>query len=527
MPRAFSIEPKTPTNIASLSVEELASVNHSLVRTIADLKRQIEWFQRQLFGCKRERFAPTPDPTQMHLGEVFPVPESVPEARQVVPAHTRRVAKTDLANTEESVPFFDESRVPVETIMVIDAEIKALDVDAYAVIGEKVSYRLAQRPGSYVVLKYVRPLIKRLDTQTLHCPPAPVGVLEGSRADVSLVAGLLIDKFAYHLPLYRQHQRMADGGITVTRPWLTQTGQKAIRLLEPIYDAQLASVVSSRVKAMDETPIKAGKNGHGKMKTGYFWPVYGEADEVCFPFFPTRSHAHVQTVLGLHQTPGSVLISDGYSAYQRYAEKTGLTHAQCWAHARRGFFEAEASDPTGVAEALAQIQTLYTVEEAIRARNLSGADKQLHRLTHSKPRVDVFFEWVDQQFTRHGLTPTHPFVKALGYVRERRAGLEVFLTDPDVPIDTNHLERALRVIPMGRRSWLFCSTELGAKHVGIIQSLIVTCRLHSIDPYTYLVDVLQRVAMHPAARVAELTPRLWKQHFADHPLRSDLYGLPA
>jgi len=74
---------------------------------------------------------------------------------------------------------------------------------------------------------------------------------------------------------------------------------------------------------------------------------------------------------------------------------------------------------------------------------------------------------------------------------------------------------------------LFCSTELGAKHVGIIQSLIVTCRLHGIDPYTDLVDVLQRVAMHPAARMAELTPRLWKQHFADHPMRSDLFGLPA
>ena len=252
MSRACSIEPKTPTNNASLSVEELTALNHSQALTITDLKKQIEWFQRQIFGSKRERFAPIPDLMQMHLGEVFPAPESVPEERQVVPAHTRRVAKTDLANTEESVPFFDESRVPVETIVVIDAEIKALNVDAYAVIGEKVSYRLAQRPGSYVVLKYVRPLIKRLDTQTLHCPPAPIGVLEGSRADVSLVAGLLVDKFAYHLPFYRQHQRMADSGITVTRPWLTQTGQKAIRLLEPIYDAQLASVVSSRVKAMDD-----------------------------------------------------------------------------------------------------------------------------------------------------------------------------------------------------------------------------------------------------------------------------------
>ena len=123
-----------------------------------------------MFGSKRERFAPTPDLMQMHLGEVFPVAEPVPEERQVVPAHTRRVAKTDLANTEESVPFFDGSRVPVETILVIDAEIKALGVDAYAVIGEKVSYRLAQRPGSYVVLKYVRPLIKRSGYPDLTLP---------------------------------------------------------------------------------------------------------------------------------------------------------------------------------------------------------------------------------------------------------------------------------------------------------------------------------------------------------------------
>jgi transposase len=100
-----------------------------------------------------------------------------------------------------------------------------------------------------------------------------------------------------------------------------------------------------------------------------------------------------------------------------------------------------------------------------------------------------------------------------------------YLTDPDVPIDTNHLERALRAIPMGRKNWMFCWTELGAKYVGIMHSLIVTCRLHQIDPYDYLVDVLQRVGQHPARRVDELTPRLWKQLFADTPLRSPLHDL--
>jgi len=137
--------------------------------------------------------------------------------------------------------------------------------------------------------------------------------------------------------------------------------------------------------------------------------------------------------------------------------------------------------------------------------------------------VQVFFDWIDQQIERQGLLPSSPFTQALGYARERRVGLEVFLDDPDVPMDTNHLERALRVIPMGRRNWLFTWTELGAKHVGIIQSLLTTCRLHEISPYDYLVDVLQRIDRHPASRVAELTPRLWKETFAASLLRSDLY----
>ena len=99
-----------------------------------------------------------------------------------------------------------------------------------------------------------------------------------------------------------------------------------------------------------------------------------------------------------------------------------------------------------------------------------------------------------------------------------------------MPLDTNHLERALRPIPMGRKNWMFSWTELGAQHVGIIQSLICTCKLQGIDPYLYLTDVLQRISVHPNKEIAQLTPRLWKQHFADDPMKSDLmidvyYGL--
>jgi hypothetical protein len=141
--------------------------------------------------------------------------------------------------------------------------------------------------------------------------------------------------------------------------------------------------------------------------------------------------------------------------------------------------------------------------------------------------VERFFAWVDEQLASQGLLPSNRLTQALHYARVRREALQVFLNDPEVAPDTNHLERALRVIPMGRRNWLFCWSEVGAEIVGIVQSLIVTCKLHDIDPATYLTDVLQRVGQHPASRVAELTPRLWKKLFADNPLRSDLSTVPA
>jgi hypothetical protein len=111
---------------------------------------------------------------------------------------------------------------------------------------------------------------------------------------------------------------------------------------------------------------------------------------------------------------------------------------------------------------------LYVIDDDIRVRALTGEEKRLHRLTHSKPFVDHFFFWVDWQLHRPDLIPSSPFAKALGYARQRRAGLEVFLSDPDVPMDPNHLERALHVIPMGRKNRFLCSTEVGAKHVGIV-----------------------------------------------------------
>ena len=132
----------------------------------------------------------------------------------------------------------------------------------------------------------MRPVLKRRVTHAIHCPPAPVGVTEGTRADVNFLAGLLVDKFAWHLPLYRQHQRLEDAGITVSSPWLTQLTQRSVGLLEPIYDAQFTSIRASRVKAMDETPVRAGRTERDTMCAAYILAGVRRAQRGVLPVLP-------------------------------------------------------------------------------------------------------------------------------------------------------------------------------------------------------------------------------------------------
>ena len=518
-PRTFSA-----SDVAALSLEKIAKLVNDQSSENAQLRHQLEWFKRQIFGQKSERRLAVSTESQSSLGEEFAAKPPQAAGKQTrVGEHVRVAKPKDESVNDESSLFFDESKVPVETIYLDPVTATGLNEDAFEIISEKVTYRLAQRPGSYVVTKYVRPVLKLRETGQLVSIPAPVGVIKGSRADVSFLAGVVVDKFAYHQPLYRIHRKLADQGFKLSRPWLTQLMQQTIDALIPIFEAQFDSIRRSRVKCMDETPIKAGVASPGKMKAAYFWPIYGELDEICFKFYPDRSAKNVEHALGLSPPDGAVLLTDGYAAYKQYAKKVGLTHAQCWAHTRRKFFDSQDIEPERAKQALDMIGELYVIEAQLREQALTGDAKKVIRQREAKPLVNKFFTWVQKQFDSQGLLPSSPLTKALAYAHERHEGLEAYLNDPDVPIDTNHLERALRAIPMGRKNWLFCWTEAGAEHVGVVQSLITTCRLNDVDPYEYFVDVLQRVKNHPPLQMDELTPRRWKELFAQNPKRSVLH----
>ena len=499
--------------------------NLELKAQVERLSAQVKWFQKQLFGQKSERRIVEQPKEQLYLGEQFCQQTAKEEETRTVRKHERKKRKATSRDGDGEKLFFDPQSVPVEEIRVANPEVSDLSEDEYEVIDQRVSYRLAQQPGSYVILKYVRDVVRiksaPKEEPKISCPPVRDSVFDKSHADVSFLAGLLIDKFMYHLPLYRQHMRLQAVGIHVSRSWLTRLVHRSGDLLEPIFDALAETIRGAPVKLMDETPIKAGQKKKGKMRTAYFWPVMAGKD-IAFFYFDSREHKHVFEALGSTPADGSVIVSDGYKAYAAYAKATGTLNAQCWTHARRNFVNAEESEPKLAKEALDLLRPLWRVEKEIKAKSLGGEAKRLYRVEHSKPVIDRFFEWVSETSRDKALLPSSPLTEALGYVSRRKDSLMLFLTDPEIPLDTNEIERALRVIPMGRKNWLFCWTEIGAKYMGIFHSLIVSCKMHGIDPYTYLTDVLQRVADHPRSKVHQLTPGEWKKYFADAPRRSDL-----
>ena len=496
---------KTQPNKSDNSATRLEHQVAELSLENAKLQRQVAWFQRQLFGRKSEKRI-FDSPMQETLSGLFPEEDKAPEPSKTITIEEYTRKKKALAGTpDDSGLRFNENEVPVKEIKIASPELSGANASEYEIIRYENTYRLAQRQGSYEILKYTRPILKHTPTKTLITTPAPENAFGKSFADVSFVAAMLVDKFTYHLPLYRQHLRLKASYIEVSRTTLTNLVEKASLLLEPIARAVLASILKGTLIAMDETPTKAGrtkKKGakRGQMKQAWYWPLYGERDEVYFHFSPSRGADVVHSLLlGFDGT----LLTDGYTAYENYAKKIeNLVHALCWSHTRRYYEKALDDEPELANHALDMIGALYSHEEEIRKKQMSPEDKQAYRGDKSKVIVDKIMKWCTTLVDRPDLVATDsPILSAVKYTLKREVGLRAFLDNPELPLDTNHVERTLRVIPCGRKNWNFNWTELGAHYVGIIQTLLSSCKLQGVDPYTYLVDVMQRVDRHPASRV--------------------------
>jgi len=492
-----------------------------------EIQSQLKFFQDQLFGKKSEVRKELVDNRQLTLLQSEEKPVTPPtEVESVTYKRKKRVKGKLKGNVNTTGGLSFDSSVPVVKIKIPCKEIEGLSPADYEVIRTEYTYKIAQQPAIYQVVEHQQDVVKIFSKKQIITSAKFEDVLPSSYADVSFLANLIIDKFLYHLPLYRQHQRIKASGIKLARSSLTNYVHKSLDLLEQIYYCQLDSIKSGDTVWMDETPLKAGHDkSKNKVKSGYIWSLYGDKREVAFWYHESRGTQVIKDLLSSEFS--GTLVTDGYAAYGSYAKSlSNVEHAMCWSHTRREFLKAEAQHPELTTTVLDFIRKLYQLEKDV--TDLSELQKI--RGEHSKLLVDQFSNYLKDEFNKKSLIPSDPFVKACNYFFKHEKQLRVFLSNPEVTLDTNHLEREIRPIAIGRKNWMFCWTEIGAHYAAIAYSLLATCKLHEVNPYDYLVDVLIRQEDTPEDQLEQMIPRNWKQNFAkdkrisvidlpkDHPL---------
>ena len=380
------------------------------------------------------------------------------------------------------------------------------------VIGEEVSERLHTIPAQYEVLVTHRPKLACRACEKVVQAPASEHLIKSGLPTEATVASVLVAKFAWNLPLFRQAKMMASQGLDIDRSTLAFWVGTAAAELMPLYERLKAHLLASSKLVVDETTVPVLDPGRGKTKTGYFWTMarddrpWGGNDPpaVVYHYAPGRGAEHMHALLGDY---GGIVQCDGYATYKQLAGGNRVTLAFCWSHLRREFFKLAKEGNAPIAtEALARIAELYGIEKEI--RGTTAAKRRDIRQLRSASRVEAFRLFLEKQLER--VSQKSKIAGAIRYGLRHWEGLVRFLDDGRIEMDTNIVERLIRPQVLTRKNCLFAGHDAGGEFWAVLGSLIETCKLQNVEPQAYLTDVLIRlVNLWPNDRLDELLPWAW------------------
>lgn len=375
-------------------------------------------------------------------------------------------------------------------------------------LGEDVSEILEYVPASLKVIQYVRPKLACGCCDRIVQAEAPSRPIERGLAGPGLLAHVLVSKYGDHLPLYRQSEIYARAGVALDRSTLAEWVGGSSRLLAPLVEALRRHVLAAGKLHADDTPVPVLAPGLGKTKTGRLW-TYVRDDRpagdrtpaaVWFAYSPDRKGEHPKSHL---RSFTGTLQADGYAGFDQIYQAGLIQEAACWAHVRRKFYDLEVAHKSPVAaEALERIAGLYAIEKEIRGR--SPDERREVRNTRSRPLLESLKRWFDE--TMGKLSRKSDTAVAVRYALGRWEALMRFCDDGRIEIDNNAAERALRVVALGRKNFLFAGSDGGGESAAAIYSLVGSAKLNGIDPESYLRNVLSRIADHPIKHIEELLP---------------------
>ena len=494
----------TETDSATLQSMLLESYKEN-----AFLEEQVAWFTRQLFGKKSEKIVSDINIMQLEF-EGFSAKEmsgSAPEESTSNPKQsTRRKQVRDGKDAIKLPP-----NLPVKTIFIDIPEADKICKETglpLVRIGEEVTYKLAHIPGSYFIKEIVRPKYANpnIEEQGIIYAPLPTTIFPKCRADDSLLADIIVKKFADHLPLYRISEILGRENIDISRKLLSQWVVRCGFELAPLYNEMLKKVLKSGNIFVDESPVDFQTNNG--IQKGYMWVIVGGNEKNppyrVYDFAENRCHKHIFETLKNYK---GMLHSDKYGAYVTLSKDGKITWSPCWAHIRRYFFEVESGDLEFCKWVLRKIRYLYMLERVAWSR--SSEERLKIRREKEIPIIDEIIKKIKEKDATNGCLPKSKFSKALNYFIGLIPHLKNYTQHAYAHLDNNVAERAIRPLAIGRKNWLFFGSLNAGECSAVIFSLIQTCRGLDINPREYLEDIFRRLPDHNAQKLEELLPDQW------------------
>jgi transposase len=492
--------------------QQLAQAQQALAVALREnqlLRQKVDLLVRRVFGSSSEKL----DAAQLQLLLLSAAPAPA-EPPPVVSSQAPRAPRT----RQPKAPRLPDNLPVVEEV--IDPEPVKTQPQKWRQIGQEVTEQLDYEPGRFLKRRTVRrTFVHRTepDSVPVTAPLAPC-LQERGLAAPGLLAHVLVSKYCDHLPLYRQEQIYAQRhGLNLPRQTLARWVELAADWLTPIYEQIRTSVLRGGYVQIDETPVEYLEPGYGKTKQGYLWTVCRPGRDVFYWWNISRAAACLDLIVPA-DFEGTVQC-DGYAAYPCFAEACDgvITLAGCWAHVRRGFYEAREQSPKVSGWFLRQIQNLYRIESALRDKKAGPALRQAVRAHQSRPIVERIGRALVRFKTIGRFLPKSLLGEAIKFALGQWSVLQVYLGDGRVEIDNNLVENAIRPTALGKKNWLFVGEADAGQRGAIVYTIIECCRRRGIDPYTYLRDVLSRLPHMTNHQVPEVTPEAWAK--ARQPLR--------
>ena len=499
-------------------IKKLTEQNESLQSRIKELTAQIAWLNRQLFGRKSEKL-PIIDPNYPDLFAGM-LPEN---AQQIADAHDEAVEK--IVKTKEERRQEKKDRIMMEDLPVLEQVILTpdnLDTDLYKKIGQEVTRIVEHKPGQL----YIKEIIREkwgLKDNTATAPKGMSGVLIAPMpllpiykgiAGASLLAEILLQKYEYHMPYYRQIKQYSHLGMkglteSTVDGWFKQT----MELLKPLYEVLKAEVMKADYIQADETTTPVMNKDTHKAAKEYLWMVRAVMERLVLFYYDqgSRAGAVIESLANRYNFKG-YLQCDGFAGYETaFKTNSDVRLLNCMVHIRRHLEQALDENRPMAEHGLSEIQHLYKIEHMCDEENLTPEERKTRRNELARPIMEAMKLWMETEGVKY--SESSQIGKAITYAYTRWGNMMRYLDDGRLLLDNNLAENEIRPVTLGRKNYLFCGNHEAAQNMAVVCSLLATCRNHDVNPRDYLNDVISQMPYHAKAsheELLQLLPHKWK-----------------